>query len=96
MKKVELSQAAGLLSEYAEKADREPVVVTRRGRRFAALVPFDAGAWEDFVVSTHPDFIGIIGRSTARYKAEGGISTAEMRRRLVARRKAAKQHRKAG
>jgi hypothetical protein len=47
-------------------------------------------------VSTNPDFIELIERSTARYKAEGGISTAEMRRRLVARRKAAKQQRKAG
>jgi len=96
MRKVELSQAASFLSEYTDKFGREPVVVTRRGRPFAALVPFDADAWEDFVVSTNPDFVRIIERSTARYEAEGGISTTEMRRRLAARRRVAKLQRKTG
>ena len=37
---------------------------------------------ERITLSTHPQFIALIERSRARQKAEGGISGAEMRRRL--------------
>ena len=63
MKKVDLPQAGNLLSEYARMGGKEAVVVTRRGRPFAAVVPFDSDAWEDYVVSTHPEFIAIMERS---------------------------------
>lgn len=36
---------------------------------------------EDSIVSQDPGFIDVIKRSEARYKAEGGISLDEMRRK---------------
>ena len=81
MRRVEMTEATGSLSEYAKSAQKEAVVVTRHGKPFAAVVPLDAEEWEDFVVSKHPEFIRIIRRSEARYRAEGGISLEAMRRK---------------
>ena len=43
---------------------------------------------ENLVVTTHPAFQAILQRSEERYRAEGGFSTAQVRRQLVARRAA--------
>ena len=81
MKTVEMAEATDSLSEYARRLQKDTVVVTRRGKPLAALVPLDSDDWEDFVVSQDPAFIKIIERSEARYKAEGGVSLGEMRRK---------------
>ena len=70
-----------------ELVKKDTVVLTRRGKPVAALVPVDPDQWEDWVVSTNPDFIEIIERSEARYKAEGGISMDEIRRKYGLERK---------
>jgi len=84
VRKVETTKATQSLVEHAKK---DTVVLTRRGKPVAALVPVDSGQWEDWVVSTNPDFIDIIKRSDARYKAEGGISMDEIRRKYRLERK---------
>jgi prevent-host-death family protein len=81
VKTVEMAEANAPLSEYARKARKDAVVVTRRGKPVAAVVPLASDDWEDFVVSQDPGFIEVIRRSEARYKAEGGISLEEMRRK---------------
>jgi len=81
VRSVDISQATQALSEYAREAKNETVVVTRRGKPIAAVVPVDEEAWEDFRVSTHPDFAEIIARSEERYRREGAISLTELRRR---------------
>ena len=83
MKTVEIAEATAPLSEYARRARKDTVVVTRRGKPLAAVVPLDSDDWEDFVVSQDPGFIEVIKRSEARYKAEGGISLDEMRRKYA-------------
>ena len=83
MKTVEMAEATAPLSEYARRARKDTVVVTRRGKPFAAVVPLDSDDWEDFVVSQDPGFIEVIKRSEARYKAEGGISLEKMRRKYA-------------
>lgn len=89
MKTVELADATGSFSDYAEAARKEPLVVTEKGRPVLALMPLSPHTdLENLAVTTHPAFQAIVARSEARYKAEGGISTEEMRRRLAARRKA--------
>jgi len=70
-----------------EHANKDTVVLTRLGKPVAALVPVDPDQWEDWVVSTHPDFIEIIKRSETRYQAEGGISMDEIRRKYGLKRK---------
>lgn len=79
MKTVDMTEATAPLFEYARKAHRDTVVVTRRGKPLAAVVPLSTDDWEDFVVSQDPGFIEIIRRSEARYKTEGGISLKDMR-----------------
>jgi len=83
MKTVEMAEATAPLSEYARRARKDTVVVTRRGKPLAAVVPLDSNDWEDFVVSQDPGFIEVIKRSEARYKAEGGISLGEMLRKYA-------------
>jgi prevent-host-death family protein len=76
-----MADATAPLSEYARQARTGTVVVTRRGRPLAAVVPLGSDDWEDFVVSQDPGFIEVIRRSEARYEAEGGVSLEQMRRK---------------
>ncbi len=88
MKTVEMAEATASLSDYARKARKETLIVTRRGKPVAALMPVDARTdLENLVVTTHPTFRAIMERSEARYKTEGGLSTKQVRARLAARRK---------
>ena len=87
MKTLEMVKATAPLAKYAQNVSEEPVIVTVDGRPVAALVPIENADLETATLSTHPQFLALIERSRARQKAEGGISSAEMRRRL--RRKAA-------
>ncbi len=82
MKTLEMAKATAPLAEYARDVKREPVIVTVRGKPIAALVSVENADMETIVLSTHPQFIALIERSRARQKAEGGISSEEMRRRL--------------
>ena len=92
MKTVEMAEATASLSDYAQKARKETLIVTRRGKPIAALMPVDARTdLENLVVTTHPTFQAILERSEARYKTEGGLSTKQVRARLAARRKAGRK-----
>lgn len=89
MKIVEMAEATASLSEYAREAGKQAVVVTEKGKPVLALMPLPPHTdLENLAVTTHPTFQAIIERSEARYRAEGGLSTEEMRRRLAARRRA--------
>ena len=81
MKTVDIAEANAPLSAYVRKARGRSLVVTRRGKPLAAVVPLDSEEWEDFVVSQDPGFIEIIRRSERRYEAEGGITLEEMQRK---------------
>jgi hypothetical protein len=48
---------------------------------FSAAPSADADL-ESLSLSTNPDFLDIIEKSRRRHEREGGISSAEMRRRL--------------
>ena len=82
MTRVELNNASGPLSDYAEKARKDPVIIVKRGKPFAAVVPIRNADEETVTLSTNRKFIKIIERSRARVKKEGGIPAAELRRRL--------------
>lgn len=83
MKTVEMVDATAPLSEYARQARRHSVVVMRRGKPMAAVVPLNSANWEDFVVGQHPGFLKVMKRSEASYKAEGGISLEELQRKYA-------------
>jgi len=82
MKTLEMSEATAPLVEYARDVSKEPMILTVRGKPVAALVSVENADWETVTLSTHPQFIALIERSRARQKAEGGISSEEMRDRL--------------
>ncbi len=82
MTTVEMKKATGSLAEYAKEVIKEPLIVTVNGKPTAALVPIENADVETVTLSTNSQFIALIERSRARHKAEGGISSAEMRRRL--------------
>lgn len=82
MTKVEFKKASGALSEYAEKARKDPVIVIKRGKPFAAVIPIRNADEETVALSTSRKFVAIIERSRNRVKKEGAISASELRRRL--------------
>ncbi|MBN2371786.1 MAG: hypothetical protein JXO72_14995 [Vicinamibacteria bacterium] len=83
MKAVELFQATSSFSEYASKARRETLVLTERGKAVAAVVPLDDENYFSMRLVNNPEFIEIIERGRVQYKARGGISIEEMRRKYV-------------
>ena len=82
MKILEKSDATGSLAEYTADIEKEPVIVTSDGIPIAALVPIGSVDLETMSLSTNAVFIALIERSRARHRAEGGISSDEMRRRM--------------
>jgi hypothetical protein len=81
MRTVEISEAS--LDEFGLQDREETWVLTRRGRPVAAVVPMRPGMdAETFSLSHHPDFIEIVNRAWKSYRAKGGVSPSEARRRL--------------
>lgn len=82
MKKIEMKKASGPLSEYVQKAKKDPVIVVKHGKPVAAVVPIRNADVETVSLATSRQFLAIIERSRSRRKKEGGISSTEIRRRL--------------
>ena len=82
MNTIELVQATASLAEYAQCVSQGPLIVTVKGKPTAALVAIENADAETVTLSTNPQFIALIERARVRQAAEGGISSAEMRRRL--------------
>jgi len=82
MKTIEISSATATLAEYVTDIANEPVVVTSNGKPIAALLAIDDVDLETISLRDNPEFLSIMAQSRARLKAEGGISSQEMRRRL--------------
>jgi prevent-host-death family protein len=87
MKTVEMDKATAPLAEYARNVKREPVILTVAGEPVAALVAIENTDLETAPLSINPTFLEVIERSRARQKAEGGISSDEMRGRLGLKRR---------
>ncbi len=87
MKTIEMGMATAPLAEYAQNVDKEPVILTQKGRPVAALVVIENPDVETVTLSTNPQFLALIERSRLRQKSEGGISSGEIRRRLRLKRK---------
>jgi len=82
MKVVEKEKATAPLAAYTEEVGNGPVVVTDQGKPVAVLLPIENADLETVALSTNRQFIELIERSRARVRAEGGISSEEMRRRF--------------
>jgi prevent-host-death family protein len=82
MKTLEVEDAKLPLSDYAKKVRKAPVIIVKEGKPLAALVSIANADLETVSLSGNPKFLALIERSRARQRAEGGLSTEEMRRRL--------------
>ena len=82
MKIIDLTEATETLATYAAEVAQEPVIITVAGKPVAALVAIENADLETVSLSTNPDFLALIERSRARHQAEGGRSSAELRRRF--------------
>jgi prevent-host-death family protein len=82
MKIIERADATGSLGDYAAEIGKGAVIVTSHGQPVAALVPIDNADLETAALSINRQFLELIERSRSRVRAEGGISSEEMRRRL--------------
>ncbi|HLW79973.1 MAG TPA: type II toxin-antitoxin system prevent-host-death family antitoxin [Terriglobia bacterium] len=85
VRKVEVADATESLATYVRKAGAGgPVVVTDDGQPVAALVLLEHTDLETVALSSDPEFLELIRSSRARHAQEGGLSSAEVRRRLEA------------
>ena len=82
MKVIERTDATASLAEYAADMCNGPLVVTSHGQPVAALVAIENADMETVSLSTNREFLDLIERSRARARAEGGISSEQMRRRF--------------
>ena len=80
---IELAEATQSLAEYAQQVDDGVIIVTSNGRPIAAVVALPNTDAETIALSQNPQFLAIIERSRARQTHEGGISSADMRRRFT-------------
>jgi antitoxin (DNA-binding transcriptional repressor) of toxin-antitoxin stability system len=82
MKILDIAEATAPLASYTSDIKQEPVIVTINGKPIAALVAIENADLETVSLSTNPAFLALIEHSRARHSTEGGLSSAEMRRRL--------------
>lgn len=82
MKSIPLRKATAPLADYARDLDAEPVILTVRGKPVAALIAIDDVGVMTSSLARKQRFMAIIEESRAKLRAEGGISSDEMRRRL--------------
>lgn len=82
MKTVDIKQATGSLAEYAKTVRKHPVVVTRKGKPFAALMPLKNTDQETAALSNHSGFLALIERARDRHQREGGMTSDELRKHL--------------
>jgi hypothetical protein len=82
MKTLELSEASEPLLAYTMQATEEPLILVDQGQPRFAVIVLDNVDWETVTLSLNPQFMALIERSRARHRAEGGVSSEEMRRRL--------------
>lgn len=80
MKRIEVTQAATMLTQYVQS--QEPVILTENGRVVSVLMPIEEEDVESISLSLNPKFTEIIERSRDRQKTEGGLSLEEVRQQL--------------
>jgi prevent-host-death family protein len=82
VKTLEMSRATESLADYARGVAMEAVVVTRRGKPVAVLVPIKNADLESVAISTNPEFLKIIRKSRASLRRRGGLTLRGIESRL--------------
>ena len=82
MKTIEVPTGEKQLRAAIRQGQEETIVLTRRGRPVAAVVPIKGVDAETLTLSTSRKFLGILRRSFAQLDSGKTVSLAEMRRRV--------------
>jgi hypothetical protein len=80
LKTLDIAKASTLLAKYIADPDQEPVILTRKGKPLAIVLPARGGDVETISLSLSPVFHEIMRRSLESYYREGGIPIEEVRR----------------
>lgn len=86
MKRINLASADRPLAEYAANLRNEIVLLTKRNRAVAAIVPLKNVDRESLALSHHPEFLELIAQSRAEFTAGRKLSLDEMRRSVLPKR----------
>jgi len=86
VKRIDLSSADRSLAEYAADLRDEIVLLTKRNRAIAAIVPLKNVDRESLALSHHPEFLHLIMQSRAQFAAGRKLSLDQMRRAVLPRR----------
>jgi len=82
MKVIPLERAKISLPEAAELAQDEPIILTRKGKPWAALRNLSGTDWESVSLANNPKFIALIEESRRSYREEGGFELHELCKEL--------------
>jgi prevent-host-death family protein len=93
MKTVPLFEAKNRLSACARDAQRSPIIITRHGRPYAALVGLDGQDMEAFLVAHHPAIIEAIDRAAEAAKT-AGVPLSEVEREVAERERKSRRRRR--
>jgi hypothetical protein len=87
MKTIEVADATAPLAEYARAHRRGALLLTVRGRPYAALMPISTPTdLENLRVSNSPAFQALIAESRRVNPPGTGLSTTQVRQALAGRR----------
>lgn len=83
MKIAPLAEVKDRFSAYIDESRESPVVVTRNGRPVAMIISIDDEDDLDSLLLAHnPRFVQLLEAARQRVRVTGGVSLAEMRRRV--------------
>jgi hypothetical protein len=82
VKTLELRKAGGSVATYVGDTKKGPVIFTVKGDPVAALVRVTNADLETLSLGSNRRFLQMIARSRTAWKAKGGLSAGEVRRRL--------------
>ena len=80
MKKIPMTKLKGNLAEYLRKAQKEEVLITRRGKPAGVLIGFSSEEdWFDFRLENDPRFIKRIAKARRDLDAGRGVRLEDIR-----------------
>jgi hypothetical protein len=83
LRTVDISESEREIRESLRDEQSESLIITKKGKPFAALVPLTGADMESVALALNPQFMAIIERSRKSLTDEGGISLEEMESRLA-------------
>ncbi len=83
MKTINVRDLQGHIRKSVETAQKESVVVTRKGRPALVMIGVEGLDWEQVVLQTNPAFWKLIQKR----RRQQTLSLAEMKRRLAAKKR---------